>query len=181
MSHVSSNEVLFRQLLGADAFDALPVPVQRLHLQQGHRSYHGNVRVTRGSGLIARLCAWATRLPPAGTGPITVEIVSDARGERWTRHVGRHAMASKLWAREGLLSERLGLVTFGFRLQARHGGIDWIVQRVHVLGALPLPASWFSRVCARESAEGARYQFDVRAALPLAGLLVHYQGGLDLP
>ena len=181
MRMASSNDALFRQLLGADAFDALPLPLQRLHLQQGHRRYQGDVQVTRGNGLIARLCAWVTRLPPQGTGPINVEIVSDTRGERWTRHVGRHAMASTLWANERLLFERLGLVTFGFRLEARNGGIDWLVQRVRVLGVLPLPAAWFSQVAAREWAAGARYHFDVRAALPLAGLLVHYQGGLDVP
>lgn len=181
MNRASSLDVLFRQLLGAEAFDALPSPVQRLHLQQGSRRYRGNVQVTRGGRWMARLCAWVTRLPPAGTGPITVDIVSDTHGERWTRHVGKHAMASTLWAEDGLLCEHLGLVTFGFRLCTREGGIEWVVQRVRVLGWLPLPAAWFAQVAARESAEGQRYHFDVRAALPLAGLLVHYRGWLDMP
>ena len=101
--------------------------------------------------------------------------------ERWTRHVGEHALASTLWARGDLLCERLGLVTFGFRLETRAGGINWIVRHVRVLGMLPMPASWCSQVAAREWAEGERYHFDVQAALPLAGLLVHYHGWLCFP
>ena len=181
MSTASARAVLFRHLLGADAFDALPIPVQRLHLQQGSRTYRGEVEVARGHGLLSRLCAWATRLPSAGTGPIAVEITSDGMRERWTRHVGQRAMPSTLWAGEALLRERLGLVTFGFRLETHEDGIDWIVRRVRVLGVLPLPATWFSQVAARECAVGERYHFDVRAALPLAGLLVHYRGWLSVP
>ena len=181
MSSAVKHDVLFRQVLGTAMFDALPTAIQRLHLQQGTRTYHGEVDVVRGLGLLSRLCAWATRLPPAGTGPITVEIVSDAQREKWTRHVGKHAMASRLWASDGLLCERLGVVTFGFRLEAREDGIAWIVRRVRVFGIVPLPAYWFSRVAARERAEGGRYHFDVRAALPLAGLLVHYRGWLNVP
>ncbi len=181
MSTASTHAVLFRHLLGADVFDALPIPVQRLHLQKGSRIYRGEVEVVRGHSLLSRLCAWATRLPSAGTGPIAVEIVSSGTRERWTRRVGKHAMASTLWAGEDLLCERLGLVTFGFCLETRDGGIDWIVSRVRVLGVLPLPVSWFSQVTARESADGDHYQFDVRAALPLAGLLVHYRGWLGVP
>ena len=181
MSIASAHDVLFRHLLGAGAFDALPMPVQRLHRQQGCRTYRGEVEVIRGRSLLARLCAWVTRLPPAGTGPIAVEIVSDGMRERWIRHVGEHAMASSLWASEEVLCERLGLVTFGFRLEAREEGIDWIVCRVRVLGVLPLPASWFSQVAARESADGDHYHFDVKAALPMAGLLVHYRGWLSVP
>ena len=111
-----------------------------------------------------------------------MEIASEAGRERWTRHVGKHAMASRLWAgNDGLLRERLGLVTFGFRLEVHDGGIEWIVRQVRVLDVLPLPASWFSRVGAREWADGARYHFDVQAALPLAGPLVHYRGWLSVP
>jgi len=45
---------------------------------------------------------------------------------------------------------------------------------------VPLPARWFAGVAARESEADGRYCFDVRAALPLAGLLVHYRGWLDV-
>lgn len=169
---------LFERLLG-DAFTTLAPRVRKLHRDVGTRRYRGEVVVARGRHVLARLCAWATRLPPAGTGPIEVEIAADASGERWSRHVGGHVMRSFLRERDGCLHERLGLVTFVFRLRAREGAIDWSVIGVRALG-LPLPARWFNGVAAREGEDAGRYTFDVRAALPLAGLLVHYRGWLDV-
>lgn len=169
---------LFAQVLGP-AFDALPAPVRALHRAQGARRYHGEVDVERGGTALARLCAWATRLPPAGQGPVRVDIEASPAGERWTRHIGGRAMPSRLWRDGDVLCERLGLATFGFRLELVEQAIAWRVVRVRVFG-LPLPAAWFTGVGARESADGGRYRFDVRAALPLAGLLVHYRGWLDV-
>ncbi len=171
---------LFRRLLG-DAIDRTPECMQRLHHRPGTAIYRGEVTVERGTTALARLCGWATALPPAGVGPIEVEIVADARRERWTRRVGKHAMRSTLWDADGLLCERLGLVTFGFRVSVEDGEIVWRVVRVRALGVLPLPVSAFSGVEARESGADGRYRFDVRAALPFAGMLVHYRGWLDVP
>lgn len=169
---------LFERLL-PEGFDRLPATVRRLHRASGRRSYHGDVVVRRGRGLLSRLCGWATRLPPAGSGPIRVDIESTPDREAWTRHVAGHAMSSRLWGGGGLLRERLGLVTFGFRLRASADGLDWAVERVHVFG-LPLPARLFDGVHARESERGGRYAFHVVAALPGAGALVEYHGVLDV-
>lgn len=176
----TSSTPLFAGLLG-EAFRTLPPPLRRLHERTGTTRWHGEVEVVRGRSLLARLCGWATRLPPAGTGPIAVEIVVDAGREQWTRHVARHAMRSRLRAVDGLLDERLGLVDFRFRLSSVDHDIVWTVVGVRVFGLLPLPASWFSQVRARESADGERYRFEVTAALPLAGPLVHYRGWLEVP
>ena len=63
---------------------------------------------------------------------------------------------------------------------AEDGAIVWRVVRVHALG-VPLPARWFRSVRARESAgDDGRYHFDVSASMPIAGLLVHYRGWLDV-
>lgn len=169
---------LFPRLLG-DAFAYVSPHVRALHLHAGTRRYRGEVEVERGCGLLAALCIRAARLPPAGQGPIEVEIVEDVNGERWTRHIAGHAMRSRLWAQGDLLCERLGFVTFGFLLHADAGAIMWQVVRVRVLG-LPLPARWFAQVAAREYEDAGRYRFDVSAALPLAGLLVRYRGWLDV-
>lgn len=177
-------EALFRRLLGAERFDALPLPLRTLHLRSGRAIWRGDVEVTRGTGLLSRLCAWATRLPREGRGPIEVEIIAfesaaDAGHEQWTRHIDGHAMRSRLWAQDGLLCERLGLVTFAFSLDSAGDDIAWKVTRVRVLGVLPLPVAWFSQVSARETAgDDGRYRFEVMAALPLAGPLVHYRGAL---
>ncbi len=185
---MSASRPLFARLLGED-FERLPAVVADLHLRAGTTRYRGEVEVVRGTHPLARLCAWATRLPPSGHSPIEVEIVAEGGRERWTRFVAGHAMRSRLWAADGLLCERLGLATFGFRLSVEHDELVWRVERFRTLGIVPLPARWFSGVQARESAEcsvesaadGGRYRFDVRAALPLIGLLVHYRGWLDAP
>lgn len=168
----------FERLVG-DAFEALPAPVRRLHREGGRRSYDGEVVVRRGRGPLARLCGWATRLPPSGAAPIQVEIDSTPSCETWSRHVGGHVMASRLWDHDGLLHERLGLVTFGFRLEASAAGLRWTVARVRALG-LPLPAGWFRDVRADETEQDGRYAFRVTAALPGVGLLVDYRGTLDV-
>lgn len=168
---------VFQRVLG-DAFDSLPPRVRVLHSRVGHHRYRGEVEVSRGKRPLARLFAWATRLPPAGKGGVEVEIDADAHRERWTRHIGGQAMPSRLWWREGLLCEQLGLVRFGFRLTVEEDVLVWRVARVHALG-LPLPARWFNAVQAREYERDGRYWFDVTAALPIADLLVHYRGWLD--
>ncbi len=163
--------------MGRD-FDALADRVRQIHLRAGHWRYNGEVEVERGRGVLSRCFAFATRLPPSGRGALNVDIHGDADGERWQRHVGGHVMPSRLWRADGLLCERLGLVRFGFRLSAHDGALHWRVVRVHALG-IPLPSSWFAGVRAREYSEQGRYHFDVRAALPGVGLLVHYRGSLD--
>jgi hypothetical protein len=169
---------LFAHLLG-ERFASLHGAVQRLHTRPGLQRWQGEVEVERGHGWLSRLCAWATRLPPAGRGPIMVEIAITPGHEHWTRQVARHAMRSTLWAHEGLLCERLGLVEFGFQLDAAEGVLVWRVARVRALG-VSMPVRWFEGVTAREFEADGRYRYDVAARLPLAGLLVHYRGWLDV-
>ncbi len=169
---------LFQRVLGS-GFESLPPAVRRLHLAAGYRRYRGQVEVARGTNLLARLFAWATHLPPAGRGVAEVEIDTLGGQEKWTRHMGGRPMPSRLWEQDGLLCERLGPVRFGFRLTVEEGVIVWRVLRANALG-LPLPVRWFGKVLARESELDGRYRFDVSAAMPVAGLLVHYRGWLEV-
>ena len=171
----SHPSLLFPSLLGA-AYGGLPEPIARLH-RRGTSSYAGEVVVERGRGWLSRSCAAAARLPPAFAGPIRVDIEVDGARECWSLRVAGHVMRSRLWGRGGLLYERLGLLTFAFRLSVADERLVWNVARVRVLG-LPLPARWFGAVSAVESVVEGQYRFDVRAALPLIGLLVHYRGWL---
>jgi hypothetical protein len=173
---------LFARILGG-AFESLPSCVIALHRRQGVQTYRGEVEVERGRNVLARFLAWLTDLPPARKGPIEVEIIAEGGREQWTRRVGPHAMRSRLWADDDILCERLGAVEFGFRLVVESGELIWRTARVRAFGFIPLPASWFAGVGARESAVGGatvdqRYRFDVRAAMPVIGLLVHYRGWL---
>lgn len=169
---------LFQQVLGA-SFDRLPQPVQRIHAHQGLRRYHGHIEIERSSGLLSRLFGWAARLPPAGRGGLVVEVLADRGNEHWTRRIGRHTMRSQLWGAHGLLYERLGLVTFGFRLDADGTALTWTVARVSVLGIV-LPASAFRAVQAQESERCGQYNFNVVAALPGIGPLIRYRGRLNV-
>lgn len=169
---------LYRGLLGA-AFDALPATAQRLHSREGGAHYEGEVDVRRGHGWLSRLCALATGLPPAGRGPIRVDIEARRGRETWTRHVAGHSMRSRLRAHDGCLREHLGAVVFDFDLRPDGAQLHWRVARVRALG-LPLPARLFRDVHAREFEEAGRYRFDVHARLPGIGLLVHYAGWLHV-
>jgi hypothetical protein len=170
---------LFARLLG-NKFDRLPPRVRALHACETTHAYVGRVDVNRGSGLLSRCMAAAARLPARmADRELCVTIEPTARGERWTRRFADHAMPSRLWESRGLLCERLGLAMFGFRLDVRDGELTWRVERVRALG-ISLPARLFQGVVAREFEQDGRYRFDVRAELPLVGLLVHYRGWLDV-
>ncbi len=172
---------LFARVLGDAAFSTLPHSVQALHRARGTRAYTGQAEVQAGRAWLARLCAWATALPPsAACVPVRVEITSNHDTERWDRRFGQHRMPSRFVADGNLLLERIGLVAFGFALTVADGELIWSVRRVRVLG-LPLPVRWFRGVRAREFEADGRYRFEVEATLPLVGLLVRYRGWLDVP
>ncbi|MBL8297639.1 MAG: peptidoglycan editing factor PgeF [Rhodanobacteraceae bacterium] len=178
-SQARRSQLIFPRLLGRSLL-RLPQTVQALHLCGGAQTYRGGVTITRGRNWLARFCALVTGMPPAmNDAPLSVEIVAAAKRERWTRNFNGHRMRSAMWWRDGLLCERLGLVTFHFRLGVAGSALTWTVERVSVLG-FPLPVSWFRAVKACEYEDGGRYCFDVTAALPLAGELVHYSGWLDV-
>ena len=174
---MSTSPPLFHSVL-SDAYASLPANVRALHAGSGR--WRGEAAVERGQGALSRLCAWLTRLPPAGTHPVEVEIVAGHDGERWTRRYGAsHAMPSRLWIARGALCERLGPVTLRYRMAIEDAAIVWRVAGIRILGLLPLPGRWFAGVVARESDGDGRYRFDVRAQLPVVGLLVHYRGWLQ--
>jgi hypothetical protein len=166
-------------LLGAD-FDSLPPAVRALHESRGDRILSGRCDVERGGTFLSRALATLARLPAAGRDvPVTVAIRCAAGRETWTRTFGGRNMRSQLRARGQRLEERLGPAAFLFGIAAKDGSLVWTLEGVRALG-IPLPVAWFRGVTARESADGPRYFFDVRAELPLAGLLVHYRGVLDV-
>ncbi len=168
---------LFEQVLG-DAFSELSPTLRALHAGSGR--WRGEAIVERGAGIWSRCAAWMTGLPPAGEHAVIVNITGDDTGERWVRRYGTaHAMPSRLWWARGALCERLGPFVFTYRMTVEHAAILWRVASVRLFGILPLPAHWFVGVQAREYEAADRYCFDVRAELPMIGLLVHYRGWLE--
>jgi Domain of unknown function (DUF4166) len=174
---MSTSPRLFHSVLG-EAYASLPPALRALHAGSGR--WRGEAVVERGQGLLSRLCVWLTQLPPAGAHPVDVEIVARHDGEHWIRRYGgSHAMPSRLWMAGGALCERLGPVTLHYRLTIEDAAIVWRVAGIRILDLLPLPGRWFAGVVARESDGDGRYRFDVRAQLPVVGLLVHYRGWLQ--
>lgn len=170
---------LFPSLLGP-SFDALPAPVKLAHGGQPVRLL-GQSTITRGTGWLSRICAFFARLPPAQADvetQVDIEVKSDG-SEVWHRRFGQARMPGILsQGPAGLLRERLGAVRFDFHLAAEANGFRWHVKRVAVFG-LPLPAAWFSAVHAYSYSEAGSYRFLVHAQMPLAGLLVRYEGSLE--
>ncbi|KRG79373.1 hypothetical protein ABB30_00910 [Stenotrophomonas ginsengisoli] len=170
---------VFAQLLGTQ-FAHLSPRVAQLHQLDGPGHWQGQCVIQRGQHPVARLCAWAARLPPGGQAlATTVTLQRSAGQETWTRNFGGVPMRSRMWPWQGRLRERLGLVQFDFQLGVQDGALTWNTRAVRVLGIVPLPAAWFAGVQCTEAVDGqGRYTFDVRASLPLVGLIVHYRGWL---
>ena len=170
---------LFQRVIGAP-FDTLPAPIRVIHDGAPLRHCEGSSRVERGSGWLSRLCGALTSLPAAAEEtPLRVTIRAGADHETWERNFGGRMMRSRFRVHDGLLEESLGPASFRFRLVAQADAIEWKLAGVRCLG-LALPMSWFDRFTARESFEGGLYRFDVRVELPMTGLLVHYDGTLDV-
>jgi hypothetical protein len=87
-------------------------------------------------------------------------------------------MRSRLSARDGLLIEQLGPLTVEFELVPAADHLSWIARGGRILG-IRLPASFFSRIRAVEGMAAQRYTFEVRAELPMIGMIVRYHGWLQ--
>lgn len=171
---------LFLNLLGTQA-DALPSQVRRLHALPMPVELRGRAQASAARGLLARLCAFVAGLPRAdGEVPACVRLVSPSPGvEIWTREFGTSTFRSRLRAVNGELHEQLGPVRIRFRLHGDAQGIVWAPLAIDVL-RIPLPRRLLACVFARESEHDGRYRFDVAAALPWIGLIVRYEGWLDV-
>lgn len=169
---------LFPTLLGP-AFAALPLAVRTVHDGRS-LTLRGTATVTRGTSLLGRMLARAASLPPAQHDmPLEVRIEAQPRLEIWTRRYGESpVMRSELRWLGSEFSERLGLATLRFRLRADERGIVWQLAGVRALG-IPLPRRWFDVQASARAPQG-RYRFEVQAALRGIGLIVRYEGELDV-
>jgi hypothetical protein len=172
----------FQSLLGA-AFGQLPAPVRHLHSLSHAVTTSGlaEVRADRGLGpwLICRLAG----LPKPGRDvPVTVSFRPDGRGaERWQREFATRHYASTMRVdavgKEPLLGERFGPFDLYFCLTPSARGLAWSLVGWRLLG-LRLPDWTLPRLECFESSEGERFVFDIDAAFPIVGHVVHYRGWL---
>nr|WP_298682810.1 SDR family oxidoreductase [uncultured Dongia sp.] len=175
---------LYARVLGND-FRRMPVPVQSLHALITTTEVSGRGRVERGHDPIARLIGWLFRFPPAQEDvPVTVRFTIGAAGETWQRDFAGHRFRSRLASRRLgdriILTETFWPLTFDFDLTGHERALEMKVKGWRVFG-LPLPRKLAPQVSAGERAEGDRFTFDVRIALPWGSLIVHYRGFLEGP
>ena len=172
----------FERILGK-ALEDLAEPVRRLHSLEGDLTVSGLSDITVDSGILPWLICKLGGLPRSGRDvPVTVRFKPDGRGrELWYRRFADRRYQSEMRATDSvnppLLVERLGPFSLYFRLTPRETSLDWTLVKWRVLG-LPMPRWTLPKVACNESGEGDRFIFDIDAAFPIAGHVIHYRGWL---
>ncbi len=168
---------LYRRLLG-QRFAVLPTRVRELHDLAAASRRAGVANVERGRSRLSRLAAWMAGLPPDGCDlALCVTFEPVGANEIWTRRFGEVRFRSVQYERDGFLCERAGPTTFLFTPVAGGDGLALRLDGFRLLG-LPLPRLVHPSVRTWEYEREGRYQFEVEARLPLAGLVIRYGGWL---
>ncbi len=173
---------LYRRLLGA-AFSALSPQIRAAHDINGRHQFSGTAAVERGEGMLSRLIAAIIGFPVPGKDIPLKVMMSVSRGrELWQRDFDGERFRSRQFAgagrNSGLLMERFGLLTFGLCL-VRNGDRLRLVERNWNLFGPPLPRFLMPKIDAYEDVIDGRFNFHVRISVPLAGLIVGYEGWLE--
>lgn len=114
--------------------------------------------------------------------PVTARFTAQGSCEVWDRRFGDismhtvHAVGSGGW--QGLLVERVGRLTFGFRVTADARGLYRELPAGEIRG-MPIPRFAAPTIHGTESVQNGRFHFDVTMDLPLIGRVVHYAGWLE--
>jgi hypothetical protein len=173
---------LYQQILGS-AYETLPEPVRRMHDRDSDSAVAGRAIIERG-GWVARRIADMFRFPPAGEDiPVVVDFRRKRGHEVWRRNFGGHMFSSVQEAGRGrfdrLLCERFGPCVFGLALVVDDGRLRLIVRRWSLFN-LPMPL-WLAPDCeAYEDEQDGRLRFFVELRHRFVGLIVRYQGWLEL-
>ena len=168
---------LYRRVLGP-GFAVLPTRVRELHDLAAASQWTGMADVERGRSRLSRLAAWIAGLPPEGREQaLRVTFAPVGAREIWQRQFGEALFRSVQYECRGYLCERAGPATFVFTPLASGKGLALRLDGFRLLG-LPLPRLLRPSVRTWECEGEGRYQFEVEARLPLAGLVIRYGGWL---
>jgi Domain of unknown function (DUF4166)/Saccharopine dehydrogenase NADP binding domain len=177
---------LYARVLGP-AWSDVPEPIRRLHGIGNGLVAEGRATVERGRNPLARLIAAVFGFPKAGTDiPVSVRFDA-ARGtdgrpaERWTRTFAGKRFSSLQSEGAGrsqhLVDERFGPFTFGLAAVLDGDRLRIVPRRWSAFG-IPMPRFLMPTGDSHERVEDGRFYFHVEIHLPLAGLIVRYQGHL---
>jgi hypothetical protein len=173
----------FQRLLGAE-FARLPAAVRELHSLRESAVASGCAEIAAAASPAATLVRWFAGLPRPGRDvPVSVAFYPDGRGgELWERRFASRRYASTMMAgtggAEGLLVEHFGLFRLFFQLTPAEEGLVWRLVRWRFLG-VPLPRWTIPSIECVESAEGARFVFDIDVSFPVIGPVTHYRGWIE--
>lgn len=170
-------EALYARIMGP-RFANLAPSVAALHGVLRDAGAHGRAVVRRGRHPIARALAAILGLPAAGEHVLHVSFREKHGVERWTRAFSGRQLTSEFSEADGWVVERFGPLRFRFDLVNEGGELRMMLRGWSVV-RLPLPLAFAPRASAREWEEAGQFRFDVSIALPLVGLVVHYQGWLS--
>jgi hypothetical protein len=188
--HISANAPalpLYARVLGS-AWPNVPAPIRQLHGIGKGLAAEGKATVERGRNPLARLIAAVFGFPKAGTDiPVRV-CFGCAQGpdgqsaEQWTRTFAGQSFHSLQYAGTGrsqhLVNERFGPLTFGLAAVLEGCRLRIVPRRWTAFG-VPMPRILMPYGDSHERVEDGRFYFHVEICLPIAGLLVRYQGHLS--
>lgn len=179
---------IFQQLLG-EAFMRLPPALRKLHGGSKEQRWHGEAQVVRGNGWIAGLVARRVGFPHAAASiPVTVDIMAGdgtsrnrGDGETWVRNFGGTIFKSHLTLGHGcdqyLMAERFGPITVLLAIVWQRERL-YFIPRQWRLWNIRLPKCLLPSGDSFECEADGRFQFNVRIAAPIIGLIVQYRGAL---
>ena len=176
---------LYARIMG-DTWIRIAEPVRLAHATHSVTRAHGRLRVEHGRGFAARLLVQLLGLPRQSAAADT-HLVVTARpgGEHWQRTIdGRRIDTWQYQSNATELGERFGVFDLRFRLDEAAGSLLYVHRESAVVFGsrrLRVPALCAPRVEAREDPSGpARVKVSVRISLPLVGLLIAYDGPIEI-
>jgi hypothetical protein len=175
---------LYKRILG-EAWEALPAPLAALHdvRSKEHRA-EGLARVETGKHPFARLLAASYGFPRSGEHvPVKVTFQRKDGGEIWQRDFAGRRFSTFQSEGQGhadkLLVESFGPVMFFMALVLKQGKLHSVTRRWSVFG-IPLPLALAPNASVYEYADGDDFCFHVEVKHWLMGLLVRYEGRLQV-
>lgn len=175
-SEIEQPPALYHRVMGS-RFNTLPKAVRAIHDVLRDGGAHGRATVTVGHNPFARLVTRIMGFPSPGDHELHVHFCEVDGIECWKRSFSGKRFSSRLRQRGKQIEERFGPLAFIFDLPSDDRGLT-MVMRSWRLGPIPLPLVFAPRSLAREWEEDGLFHFDVPIALPLIGMVVHYQGWL---
>lgn len=168
---------MYSEVMG-DSFNRLAEPLRKFHSCVGRHQFQGMVEVAAPSSPLAKLLAMLLGSPLAATqGPIRFELVAEPGFEAWTRHFPGKTMRSTFTKSGHRVVEQLGASRLVFALLELDGTLEMRLEKLYFLG-VRCPTWLMPRVTARESGEGRKLHFEIKAIVPFVGMVTSYAGYL---